>query len=102
MQAPLKRKKQMMAIRDELKQSSTSSPSSPSYSPLFPPRYISSQYLADSSLNIDVSQYDFTLHTSPTTGMSTKDENDPTVIIILYILPIFPLGFSVHFVRGAT
>ena len=61
-QAPLKRRKQITSIRDDLKQftaagDSSGSPSSPSTHP----RYISSQYLSDSSLSTDVSQYDFTL-----------------------------------------
>ncbi|XP_019852740.1 PREDICTED: DNA-dependent protein kinase catalytic subunit [Amphimedon queenslandica] len=62
-EAPLKRRKQITSIRDDLKQSTAAgnSSGSPSSSPSTRPRYISSQYLSDSSLSTDVSQYDFTL-----------------------------------------
>jgi DNA-dependent protein kinase catalytic subunit len=66
LETPLDRKKQIMAIKDELKQTSDNeavgSTLSPERSPLIPPRYISTQYLADSSLTADVSQYDFSVN----------------------------------------
>ena len=67
-----------MAIRDDLNESSESSgtPSSPGFHPRT--RYISSQYLADSSLSTDVSLYDFTLphHITGGGGASNAGSND--------------------------
>lgn len=68
-----------MAIRDDLNESSESSGTPPS--PGFHPRtrYISSQYLADSSLSTDVSLYDFTLPhhiTGGGGGASSTGSND--------------------------
>ena len=68
-----------MAIRDDLNESSESSgtPSSPGFHPRT--RYISSQYLADSSLSTDVSLYDFTLPhhiTGGGGGASSTGSND--------------------------
>lgn len=73
----------MMAIRDELRGQSHSSSIGSSPSPLIPTRYISSQYLADSSLSTDVSQYDFTIPLPPlspqggsTTGIGSNDTSE--------------------------
>ena len=75
LQAPIKRRKQLLTIRDELQHLRGTTPdSSPSdhtplgSSPPFNVHYISSVYLAQSSLSSDVSQYDFTYATTHSTG----------------------------------
>ena len=78
----------MMAIRDEFRENSPDK-SSLGFSPPFPARYISSQYLADSSLSTDVSQYDFTFATTLSSSSAVvttvnqsaiNDQQDPKVI----------------------
>ena len=56
MQNPLARRKRFIAIRSEHKDSQTGVSGATGSSV----RYLASQYLADSSLMADVSQYDFT------------------------------------------
>jgi DNA-dependent protein kinase catalytic subunit len=77
LESPIDRKKQLTAIRDERK-SSDSAESSPLGSPLFPPRYLSSQYLADSSLSTDVSQFDFSggPQVFPVIPVASRSENE--------------------------
>ena len=71
----------MMTIRDELRQTKRSPDGSSSlgFSPPFPVRYISSLYLADSSLSTDVSQYDFSFNVSHVTTGSVEEKYDTKV-----------------------
>ena len=67
----MSKKKQITAIRDEHHTSGQDTSPSP------PAQYISSLYLADSSLSADVSQYDFS-SVSPTTPqlhLSSSDDS---------------------------
>ena len=72
----------MMAIRDEARATQGSREGSPTASPLFwPAQYISSQYLADSSLSADVSMYDFSAGTSTSlAGLTLSPADDPKVL----------------------
>jgi DNA-dependent protein kinase catalytic subunit len=78
LETPIDRKKQLTAIRNErLSPDSRESSSPPEDSISFPPRYLSSQYLADSSLSTDVSKFDFSAgpQVFPVMGTTTKSEN---------------------------
>ena len=69
----------MVSIRDEMSHSQDDS--TPSYSPPFPARYISSQYLIGSSLTADVSQYDFSFTAgSPKSDIITGNNSTTDVI----------------------
>ncbi|CAI8051260.1 DNA-dependent protein kinase catalytic subunit [Geodia barretti] len=78
LETPIDRKKQLTAIRNErLSPDSRESSSPPEDSILFPPRYLSSQYLADSSLSTDVSKFDFSAgpQVFPVMGTTSKSQN---------------------------
>ncbi|XP_064405997.1 DNA-dependent protein kinase catalytic subunit-like isoform X2 [Halichondria panicea] len=68
------RKRQVIAIRDEVHSQREDSPFD---SPPFSPHYLSSQYLADSSLSTDISQFDFS--TGPTAVPRVSISSTPEV-----------------------
>eukprot|EP00731_Ephydatia_muelleri_P028749 Em0020g393a len=73
---PIDRKSQMTAIRDEVRALSTKDSSPGAASPPFPRRYLSSQYLADSSLGADISQYDFSTGAQAYPVVATSPSSD--------------------------